>query len=154
MFKLKTIVRSLVAAAVVACSLPASAQVYQIANSTSGNQLAAAPINAIVNTLNSNIAGAQNTANWGVSLAQGAQSTADTANWYGQTAYGTANYAAAQANNAWNYADAVNNARMAAENNLYGRSDVNYNLGLADCAMAMGGIAWYGYCSAMNPRPW
>jgi hypothetical protein len=145
---------SLVAAGFLACTVPASAQTYQVANSTGGAQVAAAPINAIVNTLNSNISGAQNTANWGVSLAQGAQATADTANWYGQTAYNTANNAQAQANNAWNYADAVNNARMAAENNLYWRSDVNYNLGLADCAMAMGGIQWYGYCSAVNPRPW
>jgi len=117
MIKLKLDVqpRHLVAAAVIALTsavLPASAQTFQVANSTAGQQVASAPINQIVANLNAGINNAQwtanvanNQANYATQVGNNAQNTANnatnTANW----AAGTANAANNTANAAYGLAN-------------------------------------------------
>ncbi len=89
MLKLKFVARSLqllAAGGVIACAvvLPAAAQTFQVANSTAGSQVAAAPINQIVANLNAGINNAQwtansanNQANYAVQWGSKTQGTAD-----------------------------------------------------------------------------
>lgn len=146
MLKLKVIARSLqvLAAGVLLCAaLPAAAQSFQVANSTAGSQVAAAPINQIVANLNNGI----NNAQWTASVAN---NQANYAVAVGNNAQNTANWAGSTASDAWNRA---NNAQAFA-NTVAWRVDVTYNLAIADCALAMGGVQWYAFCQAVNPRPW
>lgn len=147
MFKLKVVAQSLqilaVGVAVACLTLPAAAQSFQVANSTSGRQVAAAPINQIVANLNAGISNAQ----WTASVAN---NQANYAVAVGSNAQNTANYAAGTAGDAWNRA---NNAQATA-NAIAGRIDRTWDLAIADCALAMGGVMWVGYCQAVNPRPW
>lgn len=153
MFKLKIVARSLrvLAAGVIVCAtLPAVAQNFQVANSTAGSQVAAAPINQIVANLNASISNATNVANV-------ANSTANSAWAVGLNAQNTANWAGGVAANAQAAADwagnVANNAQNSA-NNAAWRADNAWALGIADCAMAMGGAQWAGWCAAVSPRPW
>lgn len=101
MLKLNTLARSLQALAaglVLACALPVAAQTYQVANSTAGSQVAAAPINQIVANLNNGI----NNAQW---TATAANNQANYAVAVGSNAQNTANYAAGTAADAWNRAN-------------------------------------------------
>ncbi|OUM01202.1 hypothetical protein [Variovorax sp. JS1663] len=153
MFNLRIVARSLhlLAAGVVVCAaLPAAAQTFQVANSTAGRQVTAAPINQIVANLNAGINNAQwtatvanNQANYATQVGNNAQATA---NWAGDVA----NYASNTAADAWNRA---NNAQATA-NAVAGRVDAAWNLGISDCALALGGIQWIAFCQAVNPRPW
>ncbi|VTU44935.1 hypothetical protein [Variovorax sp. RA8] len=153
MRKLNTLARSLqllAAGLAVACALPAFAQTFQVANSTAGSQVAAAPISQIVANLNAGINNAQwtatvanNQATYATQVGNNAQATA---NWAGDVA----NYAANTAADAWNRA---NNAQATA-NAVAGRVDATWNLAIADCALALGGVQWIAYCQAVNPRPW
>lgn len=146
MLKLKVVARSLqvLSAGVLLCAiLPVAAQTYQVANSTAGSQVAAAPINQIVANLNNGI----NNAQWTATVAN---NSANYAVAVGSNAQNTANYAAGTANDAWNRA---NNAQATA-NTVAWRVDVTYNLAIADCALALGGVQWTAFCQAVNPRPW
>lgn len=147
MFKMKFIARPLsVAAIAAACAVPAFAQL-QVANSTGGSQVALAPINAIVSTLNTNIWSAQVTANNATNVANvannaanNAQSTANnasaTASWAGQVAVSaqdTANKGVAWGDAAWWYA---------------------WEAASASCAATMGGAMWRPFCEAQQrPHP-
>lgn len=155
MFKLRTTVVSralqvFAVAGLMACAaMPAAAQSFMVANSTAGHQVAAAPINQIVANLNSSISTAQNTANNATNVANVAWAVGNnaqgTANWAGAVASdasNTANAAWNNANNAWNYA-----------NTVAWRTDVTYNLAMADCRLAMGGDP-FNTCNMNNPRPW
>lgn len=93
-------------------AIHASAQSYQVANSTAGRQVTAAPINQIVANLNYGINNAQytasvanNTANYAVNVGANAQDTANYAVNVGANAQNTANYAASAANEAYAHAD-------------------------------------------------
>lgn len=146
MFNLRIVARSLqlLAAGFIACAaLPAAAQTFQVANSTAGRQVTAAPINQIVANLNAGINNAQwtatvanNQANYATQVGNNAQWTADVAN-----------------NSAWNAQNMANNAQATA-NAVAWRVDVTYNLAISDCALALGGVQWIAFCQAVNPRPW
>ncbi|MDN8616509.1 hypothetical protein [Variovorax ginsengisoli] len=139
MFK-KLIARPFAVAAIAAaCAVPAFAQL-QVANSTGGSQVALAPINAIVSTLNSNIWSAQNTANVANNVANvannaawNAQSTANNANAVAQNAQATADKGVYYGDAAWWYA---------------------WEAASASCAATMGGAMWRPYCEAQQrPHP-
>ena len=153
MFKLKTVSRALqvlAAAGVMACAaMPVAAQNFMVANSTGGYQVAAAPINQIVANLNNSVWNAQNTANnatstanFAVAVGNNAQATANWAGDVASNATNTANNANNTANNAWNTANAI-----------AGRVDATWNLGMADCRLALGGDP-FNVCGINNPRPW
>jgi hypothetical protein len=130
MFKLKVVVKSLQVIAsgvvVLAClALPAAAQSFQVANSTNGRQVTAAPISQIVASLNSGINNAQwtanvanNQANYATQVGNNAQNTANnatnTANW----AAGTAN----AANNTANAAYGLANTAESHAQHTYGKT--------------------------------
>lgn len=68
-----------------------------------------------------------------INIAQGAANSAqDSANWAGGVATNAQNTA----------------------NSLIARIDRTWELSIADCALAMGGVKWVAYCQAVNPRPW
>jgi hypothetical protein len=119
-----------------ASALSAHAQTYLVANSTGGNQVAAAPINQIVANLQSNINRAQNTAT-------DAGNQAYYATTVGNNAQNSANYAQGLASNAQYTANVV-----------AGRVDATWDLGIRDCALSLGGLQAIAYCQAVNPRPW
>ena len=149
MLKLRTFARALLAAGVVACAIPAAAQ-YAVANSTTSPTVAASPINQIVSNLNAGI----NNAQW---TATTANNQANYAVQVGSNAQGTANWAVAVGQDAHNYADIAYNTGVNAQNTanaIAGRVDQAWSLGIADCAMAMGGAQWQPFCAAVNPRPW
>ena len=153
MFKLKTFARSfLIAGFIAVAALPAAAQ-FQVANSTSGSQANAAPINLAV--LQAGINNAQNTANvannqanYATQVGNNAQSTANWAGGVAQGAQNTANWAGDVAGNAQNTA---NNAQSTA-NAIAGRVDRTWELAMATCALTMGGNRLW--CEMTNPRGW
>lgn len=115
--KLRIVARSLqiLAAGAIACAvIPAAAQSYQVANSTAGRQVTAAPINQVVANLNNGINNAQwtasvanNTATYAVNVGANAQETANYAVTVGASAQNTANYAASAADIAYQHGDWV-----------------------------------------------
>jgi len=118
-------------------ALSAQAQtIYQVANSTDGSQVAAAPINQVVATLQGNINRAQSTAT-------DASNQAYYATTVGTNAQNSANYAQGVANNAQQTANAV-----------AGRVDATWELAIRDCALALGGLQAIAYCQIVNPCPW
>ena len=124
------------AALAVTLAFSAHAQTYLVASSTGGNQVAAAPLNQIVATLQSNINRAQSTAT-------DASNQAYYATTVGNNAQNTANYAQGAANNAQHTANVV-----------AGRVDATWELAIRDCALALGGLQAIAYCQIVNPRPW
>ena len=65
-------------------------------------------------------------------------------------AQGAANVAQGTAADAqWRASNAQNTA-----NSLIARVDRTWELSIADCALALGGVQWLAYCHAVNPRPW
>lgn len=64
-----------------------------------------------------------------------------------QTAANVAQGTAADAQ--WRASNAQNTA-----NSLVARVDRTWELSIADCALALGGVQWLAYCHAINPRPW
>lgn len=136
-------------------ALPVAAQSYQVANSTSGRQVAAALID--IGALQQGIYNAQNTANsannqafYATAVGNNAQTAAGNAQSTANNAQSAANWAADVANDGRNIAT---NARDIA-NSMAGRTERLYELGVANCAMNMGGQQWTAFCEQMNPRRW
>lgn len=174
MTKFNTITcRAFLAIALVAASVGASAQAARVLGAAASSNIGAAAgvgidkqaiydkIQITDNTVASNrneswtwANNAQNSANYAINYAGDVNNNA----WaWSQNAQATANNAQATANWAGQVGtDAqgrASNAQATADS-LAGRIDATWNLGIADCAMAMGGVMWAGFCASANPRPW
>jgi len=125
---------------------------YQVASSVSGATVAAAPladIRGLIAIAQGTANTANNTATSALAVGYGAQATATWAGDVANVANNAANNAQGTANNALNTANAIS-----------GRVDATWQLGLADCSMALppqlgGNVALATQvCQANNPRPW
>lgn len=132
MSKLNFVARAVAVVLVAMGSLSVSAQSYQVANSTGGQQVAGSPIaNAIsvVNQIANNAQGtannAQSTANWSSQVAQNANNVAYSAQGTANDAWNRANNAQARANYVgwynWNYtrATAISNCMATGGNPVF-----------------------------------